>query len=75
MGKLIPYARTEEHTVWRDTSTHCGFIEDNVTRERTNWFVCLQGAEQLKKARRMRHSFPILFDQWCRDNIMWDKLK
>lgn len=72
MGKMIAYAKTKAFTVWRDTRTHNGYVEDNATGERSLWFVCIEGAEALARARRMRQSSPGLFDDWCRATIARD---
>jgi hypothetical protein len=57
MGKMIPYAKTPAYTVWRDTSSHNGFIEDNATGERSLWFVCIEGAEWLQDNVALRCDF------------------
>jgi hypothetical protein len=68
----VVYAKTPAHTVWRDTRTHNGYIQNNATGEQSLQFVCMEGAAQLAAARRLRMRSPALFDKWCRDTLIMD---
>lgn len=71
---MIVYAKSENYTIFRDTRTHNGYIEENDSGIRSLLFVCSEGAEDLASLRRLKGRNSIQFDKQCKEILEWERM-